>query len=351
MSATVNSENHYLCGSLLDFIMDKAKKIRYVFSVFMVILMVGLAEWAGEKEIIFPEMAALTIGMWVIDKRVWKVRRWQMIWMMTAGAVAGVCIVRYSPLPLLCNLCMAFTFAACCLMFSRTTLIPLISACMLPVLLHTETWIYPTAVFFLTVILVSGQRLMEKAGLRKETNYAVPEREWKKESCRWGALLFFVSLVAAFSLFCGYAYFIIPPLIVTFTEIVNSKAGFRNRPMQVFLFLVTGASLGTAFQIVGHSYLHLPETIVALSVICCLFAIFEWTGKYFAPAGALALIPLIIPQEGIRWLPLQAAIGAALFITIGMLVFQQCYKWSEAQLVFCFTPTLLRRYLNRRRKE
>lgn len=180
MSATVNSENHYLCGSLLDFIMDKAKKIRYVFSVFMVILMVGLAEWAGEKEIIFPEMAALTIGMWVIDKRVWKVRRWQMIWMMTAGAVAGVCIVRYSPLPLLCNLCMAFTFAACCLMFSRTTLIPLISACMLPVLLHTETWIYPTAVFFLTVILVSGQRLMEKAGLRKETNYAVPEREWKK---------------------------------------------------------------------------------------------------------------------------------------------------------------------------
>lgn len=162
---------------------------------------------------------------------------------------------------------------------------------------------------------------------------------------------FFVSLVAAFSLFCGYAYFIIPPLIVTFTEIVNSKAGFRNRPMQVFLFLVTGASLGTAFQIVGHSYLHLPETIVALSVICCLFAIFEWTGKYFAPAGALALIPLIIPQEGIRWLPLQVAIGAALFITIGMLVFQQCYKWSKAQLVFCFTPTLLRRYLNRRRKE
>lgn len=52
----------------------------------MVILMVGLAEWAGEKEIIFPEMAALTIGMWVIDKRVWKVRRWQIIWMMTAGS-------------------------------------------------------------------------------------------------------------------------------------------------------------------------------------------------------------------------------------------------------------------------
>ena len=79
----------------------------------MVMLMVGIAEWTGEKEIIFPEMAALAVGLWVIDKRVWKVGRWQLIGLMTAGAVAGVCIVRYSTLPLLCNLCLAFAFAAC----------------------------------------------------------------------------------------------------------------------------------------------------------------------------------------------------------------------------------------------
>ena len=42
--------------------MDKTKKVRYVFSVFMVMLMVGIAEWTGEKEIIFPEMAALAVG-------------------------------------------------------------------------------------------------------------------------------------------------------------------------------------------------------------------------------------------------------------------------------------------------
>ena len=165
--------------------MDKTKKVRYVFSVFMVMLMVGIAEWTGEKEIIFPEMAALAVGLWVIDKRVWKVGRWQLIELMTAGAVAGVCIVRYSTLPLLCNLCLAFAFAACCLLFSRATLIPLISACMLPVLLHTETWIYPSAVFLLSAVLVAGQRLMEKGGLRRETDYVLPGREWKKEIFRF----------------------------------------------------------------------------------------------------------------------------------------------------------------------
>lgn len=31
--------------------------------------MVGVSELMGEKEIIFPEMAALTIGMWIVDKK------------------------------------------------------------------------------------------------------------------------------------------------------------------------------------------------------------------------------------------------------------------------------------------
>ena len=36
--------------------------------------MVGVSELMGEKEIIFPEMAALTIGMWIVDKSMYLVR-------------------------------------------------------------------------------------------------------------------------------------------------------------------------------------------------------------------------------------------------------------------------------------
>lgn len=42
--------------------------------------MVGLAEWTDEKEILFPEMTALIIGLLIIDKRVWNVKRWQIIY-------------------------------------------------------------------------------------------------------------------------------------------------------------------------------------------------------------------------------------------------------------------------------
>ena len=128
--------------------------------------MVGLAEWTNEKEILFPEMTALIIGLLIIDKRVWNVKRWQIILLMTLGAAVGICIVRYSPLPYVVNLCAAFAFAGASLLISRATLIPLISACVLPVLLHTESIVYPIAVFSMSVSVVLVQIILEKCGIR-----------------------------------------------------------------------------------------------------------------------------------------------------------------------------------------
>ena len=52
---------------------------RYACSLVMILLMIGVAEILQEKEIIFPEMAALTIGMWIVDKRVWRIKTGQML--------------------------------------------------------------------------------------------------------------------------------------------------------------------------------------------------------------------------------------------------------------------------------
>ena len=51
--------------------------------------MVGVSELMGEKEIIFPEMAALTIGMWIVDKKVWTVSRLKLVLLMSIGAIVG----------------------------------------------------------------------------------------------------------------------------------------------------------------------------------------------------------------------------------------------------------------------
>ena len=40
---------------------------RYIFGILMALVMVLIAEISGEREIIFPEICALTIGAWVAE--------------------------------------------------------------------------------------------------------------------------------------------------------------------------------------------------------------------------------------------------------------------------------------------
>ena len=169
---------------------------------------------------------------------------------------------------------------------------------------------------------------MEKVGLRERVTYTPVIAYWKDSLVRWAFLLVTVIAVAALAIYTRNLYFILPPLIVTYVEFANSKAGFRNRPVQVLLVLFTAAVIGVFFQIVGHKYLHLPEVVVVLPIFLCMFSLFEFLGKFFAPAGAVALIPMIIPEEGLFWLPLQVLVGATLFIGLAMICFQMRWKWS-----------------------
>lgn len=326
---------------------DPLRRKRYACSLIMILLMIGVAEILQEKEVIFPEMAALTIGMWIVDKRVWRIKAGQMLSLMTLGACAGVLLVLYSPFPLVVNVAIAFLFAGLSLLFTRSTLFPMISACVLPVLLKTESWVYPVSVFVMTLIILIAQRWMEHLGLRKKITYKAMERHWQADSLRWLYLMISVFAVASLAVYTSNFYFIIPPLMVAYVEFVNSKAGFRNRPVLTVLLLVSGSLIGTLFQWVGYYYLGIPETIIALFIFIVLFTLFEWLDKFFAPVGAMVLIPMLLPKETLPWLPLQAAIGAILFITMGLVFFQQCYKWSRAQLIYCLIPHYLIGRLNR----
>lgn len=324
---------------------DPARKKRCLLALILITAMVGAAEIIGEREIIFPEMAALTIGLWIIDKRVWLVSRPRLVLVLSLAAGFGVLLVRYSPFQQVLNLALAFGFAAICLMISRISLPPLISACMLPVLIHTESWVYPAAVMVMSAVVALGQWWQEKRGWRQAIRFEAL-RPGKKEALRWLKLLAALLPILILAVYTGNLYFILPPLIVVYVEFANSSAGFRNRPEDIYILLVSAALIGTVFELVGHIHLQLPQSLVALLVSSCLFILFEWRGKYFAPAGAIALVPMILPADKIVWLPLQVAIGAALLLSFSMIFFQKCYQWDRPRLIYCLVPT----YMKKRRR-
>lgn len=168
---------------------NKPKLIRYIFGLMMMGLMVGVSERLGEKEIIFPEIAALILGLWIIDKKVWVISRPMVVLLMTVSALFGVFLVRYSPFPMLANIAISFAFTSFCLSVSRTTLIPIISASMLPVLLSTHSWVYPLSVFAMSLILVCVQWFFVKTGLHKHVHFDAELHPYQRAPWHWVKLL------------------------------------------------------------------------------------------------------------------------------------------------------------------
>ncbi|MBF7091982.1 HPP family protein [Flavobacterium sp. ALJ2] len=312
----------------------------------MIGLMISVSEWLDEKEVLFPEMAALVLGLWVIDKKTWTVSRPMLIILMTVCAVFGILLVRYSPFPLLVNIAISFAFTSLCLIITRTTLIPITSAAMLPVLMGTHSLVYPASVFVMSILVITGQWLLEKNRLRK----TIPSNIKKSaihHPKHWIKLFIWLLLIAVIPVFTGQVYFIVPPLVVMFIEFSSSSAGFRNRPVQVFLIMVTAGVLGTIFQYYLHILLGLPLVYTVLLLFSCLFVFFEIIEKPFAPACAIALVPMIIPQKNVLAYPFQVAVGTAVFIFVAMCFFQKCYRWKRAHLLICFIPQPIRLKMKR----
>lgn len=318
----------------------------------MIVLMVGASEWLGEKEILFPEMAALVLGLWVIDKRIWTISKPMLVVLMTACAFFGILLVRYSPFPLLVTIAISFAFTSACLILTRTSLIPITSAAMLPVLLGTDSLVYPLSVFIMSLLVVSGQCLLEKNALRKVITFDTKKGRYKHSTKHWIKLLFWLLLIAAIPVSFGKLYFIVPPLVVMFIEFCSSSSGFRNRPIQVYLVIIISAMLGTLFQHYLHTILGFPQVYTVLLLFLCLFLLFEIVGKPFAPACAIALVPMIIPQNNLLSYPFQVAIGSGVFLFVAMFFFLKCYRWKRAHLLVCFIPEFILRRMERpKRKE
>src|ERR1700754_1288828 len=331
--------------------MTKLKFIRYTLALIMIALMVGVSERLEQPEILFPEISALVLGLWVVEKQIWTVSKPMFVLLLTVSAFFGVLLVRYSPLPLLVNVAISFTFTSICLILSRTTLVPITSAALLPILLGTDSFIYPLSVFIMSALVALGQWLLVK----KRPDQVVVNRKEKghheHRPKHWIKLLFYLLLIAALPLYLGKPYFIVPPLVTMFVEFSTSPAGFRNRPVQVFLLIIISAVLGAMCQY----YLHIMRGVSLLNTVLllfvCLFFLFEVVGKIFVPACAIALVPMIIPQNMVLSYPFQVAIGAGVFLFVSMFFFQKCYRWKRPHLLVCFVPEFVRSRIQRPRRK
>ena len=275
------------------------------------------AQLLHEPEVIFPEITALAVGAILAPRQVWRVTRMRMLLLISICAVCGVCIARFAPLPLVVQLVLAYTLALLIAGLSRTTFFPLISALVLPVLLHTTTWIYPLSAAGMTGLVCLVQWGMEHAGLRAPTAFVpVPERP-DAAVCAKRLLTAGLLFCAAVALHLPFAA--APPLLVGFTELSEAESPARKRPVALVLLTVLAAVLGAGARGLFCVLLGLPASLAALCGVGILLAVMCAAKLYFPPAAAITTLPFLLPQAALlRYAP--AVTGGFLALTVAAML-------------------------------
>ena len=276
-------------------------------------LMVAAADASELREIVFPEAAALCVGLWLMPKAVWNIRGWQIPLYLTAAATIGLALNLLLPACFEIRFAFAFVLVMGLLRLVRCNMYPTVSAAMLPVLINTSSWLYPECVLVISTLLALG-------------------RGWLRQDERpeyhpfGGGQLALLTVAVCLPLVVTHCapiptmrFLAVPPLVVTMIEFANRRSGFRERPWTIWALIIAAAGLGTLTCLLLHHRWGLPlalGTFVTVSLMLLLFRRF----KPFAPALAIAIVPALLPCEALPWFPLLAALGGGWFILAGMLL-------------------------------
>ncbi|MDY0041928.1 MAG: hypothetical protein RBS57_16565, partial [Desulforhabdus sp.] len=209
----------------------------------MTFCMVAVAELTGEKEIIFPEIAALVTGAWLARKQPWNVSK-TVLWItITLSAFAGVAIVKHIHVSLPFQLALAFVFTMVILTAFGTTFVPIVCACILPVFIGTDSHVYTLSVSIMALIIIMVQHLLEKNGLHEKKAFeeiGISKQVLARNAMRIALFL----LVAMPPLYFGHLYFIAPPIIVGYVELSDRNSTARQSPLTIWLLFIVSSVLG-----------------------------------------------------------------------------------------------------------
>lgn len=290
--------------------------------VLIVALMVGAAELLGQREIIFPEIAAIAVGALLPSRMAWNTSRPRILLLIALCAALGVGIVRLVPGPDWMRLTLAYGVAEGLYLCSGTTFAPMLSAAALPVLLGTESGVYLIAAPVLTVLILGCHWAVERAGWREAVRFEpvrADRRDWTDATVR----LALVALAAWAALSLDIRFAVAPPLLVAFTELSRRSSGARRTPVRAVAVIALCALAGAACRYGLTMRLGLPLTLAAVCAAVLMLLILDRLRLYLPPAGALCVLPMLIPEARVLTYPLQITVGAALFMVLSLTVFRE----------------------------
>jgi len=295
------------------------KLIRAAFSLIVITAMFYASSKLNESEIIFPEVAALLLGGWINKKEPWTISKPRMCVLMSVGSLAGMLLAR-SSMPFAVKVLLGFIFIAFFLISTRTTLYPVISSCILPIFLHTTSFVYPIVVTTLVLIVALGQKLFEATGLREKEIFTPVQLRNPQLIKMWILRTAVFFIVAAAPFIFNKILFVAPPLIVTYAEFTNPNFALHKYWFRTLIVIFSASILGALGRYFFCINFNVPAFIIIFFSAIILLILMHFLKLYFPPAGAVLMLPYLLQTNALLPYPVQILIGASILIFAAKIV-------------------------------
>ena len=298
----------------------------WIVAVIVIFVIVVSAEVLKEREIIFPEIAAISIGYLMAPKRFWMVNSSRMVVMIGICSTIGVMIVRWGPSNVWLKVVIAFALGQLFLSLSGTSFSPMISAIVLPIILATDTWIYPFSAIVLTIMIVLFRECFVIAEIKEKEEFIVENNIKIRNLVRDFVRIIAVGIFSFIVIRLGFIFAIAPPLLIYFVEFTNKahvnkdRVGMIKACISKAIFIVSCAAIGAFSRILLCEMMDFSIVGIALIQIVILIGVVQYTRIYLPPAGALMILSLLIPYDKLMYYPVQIALGVMCLTIMGIAI-------------------------------
>lgn len=295
----------------------KRQIIKYIAVILIAGGMIFLSEFFNEKEIIFPEIAAISVGAILAPTFSWKTSKKLIFLLIFLCAALGLGISFFVTGSIITKMLLAYAVGQIILLVTKTSFAPLISAITLPVLLETDSIVYLLSAVGLTGAILLVRIFLEKIKVVSETTFIPMDRLNVDEFLGLFLREVILMLCLILALRWNFKFSIAPPLIVAFTELTNKSA----KPMQsiqskikTIILVIISALSGAGFRFWLSMNLGLPLTVSAVvAMLVTVFTIDKFK-IYLPPAGAITILAFLIPQKMVKLYPVHVTCGIIAFV-------------------------------------
>jgi hypothetical protein len=292
----------------------------YALAYGLILLMTAAALGFQDKEIILPELAALSIGCFMYKKNVWTAKPLHLFLLPSVTAFIGF-FINHLEINMVIKIIVTMLLIMSFLYSIKSSLAPALATGLLPIVTNCDSYI-----FLISIVLSMGLLAILAAVFFNPEVSATTAAEEPKSIL---AILVFLAILIAWVLICSAAgnmqIAALPPILVLAYEHIDKKMFSFVMLYKMVAVLVLAAFIGAqSFYFLDNFLLASIINLIAVNIIL------HYAKMKMPPAFAMAMLPMVLPSYSPVYFALGTAIAAAALLgTLYILINKTSVKLSH----------------------